>query len=217
MRLALVAPFPPPFVWVVCFFLDLLGALLPGPATAFPGTRAYSPPVHSQFFLCLARHPRPLFCTVCFFPFPCCLLTLCFTPSGGALWFWFFLWSAPPPLCRSASCLVVSSSLQARTSVLYWSSGHGSPRCVFPVPSPPGGWPLAVPGHARLALFSLVTLLSSLSSLPPPSPPLTCRLPALLLLLSCSVCSPLVFPAPGLYLACSHAPLGLRPVLRPVG
>ena len=50
----------------------------------------------------------------------------------------------------------------------------------------------------------------------PPSP-LFCLLPALLLLFSCSVCSPLVVPAPWLYLARFQAPQCLRPVLRPVG
>ena len=80
--LALAAPFPPPYVWVVFFFLDLLRALLPGPAPASPGTRAYSP-----LFPFFPRQPRPLFCIVCSFPFPRCLLGLCFTPSGGALWF----------------------------------------------------------------------------------------------------------------------------------
>ena len=50
----------------------------------------------------------------------------------------------------------------------------------------------------------------------PPSP-LLCLLPALLVLFSCSVCSPLVVPAPWLYLARPHAPLGFCPVFRPVG
>ena len=58
------------------------------------------------------------------------------------------------------------------------------------------------------------TCIFSLSS--PPSPPL-CLLPALLVLFSCSVCSPLVVPAPWLYLARPHAPLGFCPVFRPVG
>ena len=42
----------------------------------------------------------------------------------------------PPPLSRCASCHVVPSSLHARTSALHCSSGHGSPRCSSPVPSP---------------------------------------------------------------------------------
>ena len=50
----------------------------------------------------------------------------------------------------------------------------------------------------------------------PPSPPL-CLLPALLVLFSCSVYSPLIVPAPWLYLARPHAPLGFCPVFRPVG
>ena len=83
--LVLVAPSPPPFVWMVCFFLDLLGALLPGPAPASPGTRAYSPPGHLRFFFSHAtRGPSsapfassrsPAACSLCAFP-----------PSGGALW-----------------------------------------------------------------------------------------------------------------------------------
>ena len=64
--------------------------------------------------------------------------------------------------------------------------------------------------------FSLrcCTFIFFLSS--PPSPPL-CLLPALLVLVYCSVCSPLVVPAPWLYLVRTHAPLGLCPVFRPVG
>ena len=209
LRLAWVAPLPPPFVWVVGSFLDLLGALLPGPAPASPSTRVYSPPGHLRFFF-FARNPRPLFCTLCSFPFPCCLLALCFTPSGAALLFLF--WSAPLPLSRCASCLVGPSSLHTCTSALHWSSGHGSPRCSSPVQSPSWGVPLGGPRPCQVgAPASRHSPLFPLFS-PLPSPPFTCLSSALLVLLSSSVCSLLVFPAPQLYLVRSHTPLGLRPV-----
>ena len=212
--LALVAPFPPISVWLVCFFLDLMGALLPGPASASPGTRAYSPPGHllSIFF---ARHPRPLFCTVCSFPFPCCLVALCFTPSGGALWFWFFFGLPPPPfpLCILPCGTLHPACRQVSTALVI---GSRPPSVLVSCPIARlgcGPWRFpAMPG-GRPSLASL----SSLPSLLSPPPPFICLSPALLLFLSWSVCSPLVFPAPGLYLARSHAPLGIRPVLRPVG
>ena len=86
-----------------------------------------------------------------------------------------------------------------------------------PVPLPSWGVPLGGPRPCQVdAPPSRPSPLFPLFS-PLPSPPLPCLFPALLLLLSCSVCSLLVFPTPGLYLAPSHAPSGLRPVLRPVG
>ena len=82
-------------------------------------------------------------------------------------------------------------------------------------------WPDQVAPRSRKASStgSVKPQTSNLSSLPSllSPPPVTCLSPALLLLLSCSLCSPLLFPTPGLYLARSDAPLGLRPVLRPVG
>ena len=153
MRLARVAPFAPPFVCVVCFLLDLLGALLP--AVPVPILQ----PVTCVFFSA-ARYPRPLICTVCSYPFPRCLLALCCAPSGGALWFYFFFLVCPPPLSLCATCLVVScpcrvgfflpSSLHARTSALHWSSGHCSPRCSSPVPSPSRGVPLGRPRPSQV-------------------------------------------------------------------
>ena len=74
----------------------------------------------------------------------------------------------------------------------------------------PGGRP---PLASQKLLPSLKLIFDLFS---PASPPL-CLLPALLLLFSRSVCSPLVVPAPWSYLARFHAPLGLRPVFRPVG
>ena len=78
------------------------------------------------------------------------------------------------------------------------------------------GRSLAMPGgRSSLGSHSFKPF-DEVNFLTPPSPSL-CVLPALLLLFSCSVCSPLVVPAPWLYLARSHAPQGLCPVLRPVG
>ena len=93
----------------------------------------------------------------------------------------------------------------------------GFVRCSRPVPPPSCGVALGGPRPCRATQpFSprCCTCIRSLSSLP--SPPL-CLLPALLVLFSCSVCSPLVVSAPWLYLARPHAPQGLRPVFRPVG
>ena len=223
--LAQVAPFPPCFVWVVCFLLGLLGALLPGPTPASPGTRAYSPLGHLRFpfrsALPAAPHLHRLLLPNLLLPARSvlCSLRRCIVV--------FFFVVCPPSLSRCVSCLVVScpccvfflpSSLQPRTSALH--AGH---RVEAPLGvhlrslRPRRACPLAVTGQARWAPLPRVTLLSSLSSLPSPPPPATCPLSALLLLLSCSVCSLLLFPSPGLYPARSHAPLRLRPVLLPVG
>ena len=91
----------------------------------------------------------------------------------------------------------------------------GSVRCSRPVPPPSCGTALGGPWPCQATQpFSprCCTCIFSLSS--PPSHPL-CLLPALLVLFSCSVCSPLVVPAPWLYLARPHAPLGFCPVFRP--
>ena len=210
MRLAGVAVPPPPFVWMVCFFLDLLGALPPGPAprhlclfpacspaslfffraTPGPSSAPLAPSrFRAAFWLCAVCPPVVLVgFFVCTRPFPALL---------PALWY--------PPPCTHArqhcTCVRVSVPLCARVLSL----------------CPLGACPLAVPGHASWAPLPRVPLLSSLSSPPSPPPPLPYLLPAPLLLFSCSVCSPPVFPAPGLYLVRSHAPLGLRAVLRPVG
>ena len=209
--LALVAPFPPPSVWVVCFFLDLLGALPPGPAAASPATCAYSPPGHLLFFFCFRAPPAaPLLCLFAPSRSPAACSLCALRPPALLRGFVFFLVSSPPFLA------VPPPRMHARQHC----TGH---RVTAPLGArllsnrPPGAWSLAVPGPARWAPLPRVTLLSSLSSLPSPPPLLICLSPALLLLLSCSVCSPLVFPAPGLYLGRSLAPLGVRPVLRPVG
>ena len=123
---------------------------------------------------------------------------------------------------RRAFFRVVPSSLHARTTTLHrhlsWfrSVLSSSPTAIlwrgpWRTPAMPGERPsLATqPFSPRCC-----TCIFSLSS--PPFPPL-CLLPALLVLFSCSVCSPLVVPAPWLYLARPHVPLGFCPVFRPVG
>ena len=132
------------------------------------------------FFRAPPAVPRLL---VCYFPFRRCLLALCFTPSGGALGSCFFclFFRYAPPLSRCASCLVVPSSLHARTSALHWSSGHGSPRCSSPVPSPSWGVALGGPRPCQVGsppsrhspLFPLFPPLSSVSR-----PPSYCCSPA---------------------------------------
>ena len=114
--------------------------------------------------------------------------------------FFFVLFSAwfPPP-CMHAQQHCIAICL-------------GSVRCSRPVPPPSCGVALGGPRPCRATQpFSprCCTCIRSLSSLP--SPPL-CLLPALLVLFSCSVCSPLVVSAPWLYLARPHAPQDLRPV-----
>ena len=108
---------------------------------------------------------------------------------------------------------VVPSSLHARTTTLHRHLSRfrsvltSCPTAIlwrgpWRSPAMPGGRP------------SLATSIFFLSS--PPSPPL-CLPPALLVLFSCSVCSPLVVPTPWLYLTRFHTPQGIRPVFRPVG
>ena len=114
----------------------------------------------------------------------------------------FFAWFPPPCMHAQQHCTAICL---------------GSVRCSRPVPPPSCGAALGGPRPCRATQpFSrrCCTRIGSLSSLP--SPPL-CPLPALLVLFSCSVCSPLVVSAPWLYLARPHAPQGLRPVFRPVG
>ena len=131
---------------------------------------------------------------VCSFPFPRCLLALRFEPSGGPLGFHFcfFLVCPPPfPLCVLPFGTLLPACTHVSTALVIWSWLPSVlfscllallGRCPWRSLAMPGGRPLAP--------------LSSLPSLP--SPPF-CLLPALLLLLSCFVCSPLFVPAPGLY------------------
>ena len=180
-------------------------------APACPGTRAFSPPGHLLLLLFFLAPPAVPPLPVCSFPFPRCLLALCFTPSGGAVGFCFFFGLPPPfPQCILPCGSLLPACTHISTAQVIWSR---LPSVLFSCPTAllgRGPWrsPAMPGGRPSLASFS------SLPSLPSP---LFCLLSALALLFSCSVCSPLVVPAPGLYLTRSHAPQGLRPVLRPVG
>ena len=86
--LTLVAPFPPPSAWVVCFLQDLWWVFLPGPRARrnpclFP---TWSFAVIVFYF---RAPPAVSRLPVCSFRFPRRLLALCFTPSGGAVGFCF--------------------------------------------------------------------------------------------------------------------------------
>ena len=158
---------PSPFRLGGVFFLDLLGALFPGPA---PGTCAFFPSGHLRFgfFFFCAPPVAPLLHRL--------LLPVPPRPNRSVVFalrrcLWFSFLVCPPPLSRSASCLVVPSSLHARTSALHWSSGHGSPLWSSPVPSPSWGVPVGGPRPCQVGappwrpspLFPLFS--------PPPSPP----------------------------------------------
>ena len=183
VRLARVAPFPPPFVWVVCFSLDLLGVELPCPAPASSSTRAYSPSGHLQlfFFLRASRGPssapfalsrtlaacslcalRPLAVRCRFFsglppppPFELCIPPCCFLPLPRTLVFFTLL-----PACRHVStALVIGSRLPSM-----FVSGPIALMGRAPWRSP------ATPAR-RPTLASLSFLPSLLSPpLPPPTP-----------------------------------------------
>ena len=186
-------------------------------------------PAFSSFFSRANRGPSsapfaptrsPAACSLCAFRLPA---VLC-----GFVFFSFF--GLPPPLPAVHSALWFPA-LASFVGLLFFYPPpcmHARQHCTdhrltaplsVPLRShrPRVACPLAVPGHARWAPLLRVTLLSSLSSLPSPPCPVTRFSPSLLLLLFCSVCSPLLFPSPGLYLARSHAPLRLRTFLRHVG
>ena len=120
----------------------------------------------------------------------------------------FSAWFPPPCMHAQQHCIPICLS---------------SVRCSLPVPPPSCGAavggphpcqvgaPPSRPSNLSLCGCTLIFILSS-----PPSPPL-CLLPALLVLFSCSMCSPLVVPTPWLYLARFHAPQGFCPAFPPVG
>ena len=122
---------------------------------------------------------------------------------------------------RRAFFRVVTSSLHARTTTLHRHLSRSrsvlssSPTAIlwrgpWRSPAMPGGRPSLATQPFSPRCFTFIFFLSSPASPPP------CLLPALLVLFSCSVCSPLVVPAPWLYLARPHAPLGFCPVFRTV-
>ena len=145
--------------------------------------------------------PPPLACSVLQALPWCC----------GVLYLVLFFFLCPPfPAVHPALWFLLPACTHINTAQVIWS---WLPLVLFPCPIAllgRGPWrsPAMPAGRPPLA---------SLSSLPPLPSPLFYILPALLLLLSCSVCSLLVVPVPWLYLARSHAPQGLCPVLRPVG
>ena len=219
MSLALVAPFPPPSACVVCSLQDLWWVPLPGPRA--PRYPCLSPTwslvivgtvLRCYDFFCATRGPSSALFTPSRSP---SARSLCAARPPVALWGFVLFF-----LCR-AFCRVVPSSLHARTTTLHSHPSRlrsvltSSPiaflwRGPWRSPAMPGGRP-SLPSQSFKPSMQLIFFLSS-----PPSPPL-CLLPALLLLFSCSVQSPLAVPAPSLYLARFHAPQGLRPVFRPVG
>ena len=179
VRLARVAPIPSPFVWVVCFFLDLLGVFLPGPAIGSPGTCAYSPPGHLRLFFFRAPPAAPLLHRL--------LLPVSPLPARSVLFAlrqcFVVFFPPPPPPFSCASCLVVSCPCRLCWFFFYpLPCMHARQHCTGPrvraflgvrlrSHPPHGACPLAVPGHARWAPLPRVCLLSLPSSLPSPPPP----------------------------------------------
>ena len=198
---------PLPFGWCVSF-RTCSGPFFLAPAS--PLTRAFSILSPAVAVFSFGRHPASLVCP----SFPSrspAACSLCALRPPVVIWGFVFVFfrSAPPPPFPAVhpalggllpACTHVSTALVVWSqlpSVLFFCPiallGRGPRRS----PAMPGGRPF----------------LASLPSLPSLPSPLFCLSPAHLLLLSCFMCPPLVFPAPGLYLARSHAPLSLRPVL----
>ena len=161
-----------------------------------------------------------------------CRLPCCPSPLGLSRGPSHTTSSVPSP-CGAAGCCsrfffrraffrVVPSSLHARTTTLHRHLSQfrsvllSSPTAIlwrgpWRSRAMPGGRPSLATKPFSLRCCTFIFFLCS-----PPSPP-RCLLPALLVLFSCSVCSSLVVPAPWLYLARPHAPLGFCPVFPPVG
>ena len=167
---------PSSFRLVVCLLWNPWWVLLPGPH--FPRYPCPFPTWSPAVAVFFSRASRDLLSAWLLLPVP---------PLPGrsvlyALWWccgvFFFVC---PPLSRCASCLVVPSSLHARTSALHRSSGHGSSWCSFPVPSPSLG--VALGGPRPCQVGAPPSRLSSLSPLLPPlssvsCPPSYCCCPA---------------------------------------
>ena len=168
--LALVARFPPPSVWVVSFFLDLLGALLPGSAPASPGTRAYSPPGHLLFFFCRAPPAAPLLRPFAPSRSPAACSLCALRPQAVLCGFDFFLVCPPPfPLCILPCGTLLPACTHVGTALVIRSR---LPSVLVSCPIAllgRGPWrSLAMPG-GRPSLASLSSLPSRLS--PPLLPP----------------------------------------------
>ena len=132
--------------------------------------------------ICFFNHAWPLFCTVCSVLFARRLLALCCSPS---CWLVAFFCYCRLPLSRYASCLVVPSSLHARTTALHMCSGLGASLCSCPVPSPSWGLPLGRPKPCQVGVSPSrpSPLFPLFSSLPSPSPPLSLARPLTVALL----------------------------------
>ena len=162
--LALVAPFPPPSAWVVCFLQNPSQVLLPGPRfPRYPCLFSSWSPAVAVFFRAPPAVPR---LPVCSFPFPRRLLALCFAPPGGAVGSCFFFGPPPPfPLCILPCGSLLPVCTHISTAQVIWSR---LPSVLFSCPIAlfgRGPWRSpAMPGGAPP---------SRLSPLSPLFPPLT--------------------------------------------
>ena len=240
LRLARVAPFPPPPLFPCASHAGLIpwAVVRPHPIphpVSLPERAASNPVARAHWILI---HPGTVLCawhgslSSCSRPSLLCRLPCCPSPLGPSCGPSHTPFSVPSP-CGAVGCrsrfffspslfCVVLSSLHARTTTLhrhlsrFRSLLSSCPTAILrrgPRQSPamPGGRPSLATQPFSLRCCTLIFFLSS-----PPPPPL-CLLPALLVLFSCSVCSPLVVPAPWLYPARFHAPQGFCASFRPVG
>ena len=245
VRLARVAPIPPSCVRVVSFLLDALGTLLPG--TAPGSIPLPAPITHRAACIQCVYPTLPLATLWRLPVDPClascahCPLSLLPLPVSSVLCGFsrcidvvlprvFFAHPAGRPPPRSLCVSVPYPAVSCLFCVFFFTL---LPACTYvttalviglQVPSVFVSGPLAHAGRApwrspampggRPSLASPSTPSSLLS--PPPSP-VACHSPVPLLLLSYTMCAPLILSAPGLYLARPHPSLRLRPVLCPVG
>ena len=111
---------PAPFRLGGVFLSGPVGGPTSWPRPRFPRYPCIFPTWSPAVFFS-ARHPPSLFCTVGLFLFPPCPGALCLRPPAVLCGFdcFFLFFGLPPLLSRRASCLVVPSSLHARTSALH--------------------------------------------------------------------------------------------------
>ena len=220
--LALFAPFPLLSTCVACSPQDLWWVPLPGPRA--PLSLAFPPRSHPSllvlFFAAMILflfffHPRSLVFPFCSVLFPVAR-SLCAARPPLVLWGVVCGFSFRRALFR-----VVPSSLHAPPTTLHRHLSRFRSMLTSSLIAIlwRGPWrsPALPGGRSSLASQSFKPTMKLIFFLPSPLSPPLCLPPALLVLFSCSVWSPLVVPAPWLYLARFHAPQGLRPVFRPVG